>query len=235
MSISTASYRLKKLVLLDLVQRVGRDYCHHCAGQITTPEQLSIEHMVSWLYRDANLFWDLTNVTFSHLACNTTHRAASRYDRGGSIEQRKAEQLGMAHGTAMGRLRVALMLDLLKQLRRDGCFRCGGRLDSPDQLSIEHRVAWLDRDPQLFWDLSNIAFSHRRCNSRAASRVAQGRSNAGRYRKVGPVGTAWCGKCRAFRSTELFSKNRSRWNGLDCWCKSCMRGRRTRPAGLRSG
>ena len=226
MSISTASYRLKKLVLFDLVQRVGCDYCHHCAGRIAAPEQLSVEHKVSWLYRDAHLFWDLTNVTFSHLACNTTHRAASRYDRGGSIEQRKAEQLGMAHGTAMGRLRVALMLDLLRQLQCDTCFRCQERLDSPGQLSIEHRITWLDRDPQLFWDLSNIAFSHRRCNSRAASRVVQGQSNAGRYRKVGKAGTAWCGKCRAFLPMSQFSRNRSRWNGLNSWCKLCMNARR---------
>src|SRR5437763_682257 len=198
MSISAASYRLKKLILFDLVRQLDKDRCFHCGKPIEDVERFSIEHKVGWLYRDASLFWDLTNVTFSHLRCNTTNRIVPRYDHGGSIERRKAEQLGMALGTAMGQLRALVMFDLLARLGRDKCFRCGERIATARHVSVEHKRNWLDRDPLLFWDLSNIAFSHRRCNSQAASRVAQGKSNGGRYRKIGPEGTAWCGNCREF-------------------------------------
>jgi hypothetical protein len=36
--------------------------------------------------------------------------------------------------------------------------------------SIEHKQRWLDVDPALFWDLTNIAFSHFICNSRAGGK-----------------------------------------------------------------
>lgn len=226
MSISTASHRLKKLLLFEMAHELQLDRCFHCGQQITTAEQLSIEHKIGWLYQDTALFWDLQNVAFSHLRCNTTNRLISRYDRGGTIEQRKVKQLGMAPATAMAQLRVRLMLHLLTQLGRDICYRCGERIITAEQLSVEHKTAWLDNDPRLFWELSNVAFSHRRCNSRAASRLRQGQSNGGRYRKVGPEGTAWCGKCGTFLPIENFTKNRSRWNGVGCWCRDCERQRR---------
>jgi 5-methylcytosine-specific restriction endonuclease McrA len=226
MPISTASHRLKKRILFELARELGHDRCFHCQQYITDPEQLSIEHKVGWLYQDVPLFWDLTNIAFSHLRCNTTNRLSSRYDRGGTIEQRKAERLGVPPATAMAQLRVRLMLHLLTQLERDRCYRCGERILRAEQLSVEHKKAWLDNDPALFWDLTNITFSHRRCNSQAASRLCQGQSNGGRYRKIGPDGTAWCGRCRAFLPIDRFGKNRSRWNGVGCWCRSCERQRR---------
>jgi hypothetical protein len=129
----------------------------------------------------------------------------------------------MAPGTAMARLRVLVMLDLLARLDRDRCFRCGERITAAEELSVEHKIAWLDNDPQLFWDRANIAFSHRRCNSKAASRVRQGQSTGERYRKVGPEGAAWCSGCRAFLPEARFRLNRSHWNGLHYSCKGCER------------
>jgi hypothetical protein len=223
MAISTALHRLKKVILFDLARELRQDCCYHCGRPIEDVEQFSIEHKVGWLYEDAALFWDLSNITFSHLRCNTTTRITPQYDRGGSIGERKAARLGMAPGTAMARLRVLVMLDLLARLGRDACYRCGERIATAEELSVEHKVAWLDNDPQLFWDRANIAFSHRRCNSRAASRTRQGESTGGRYRKVGPEGTAWCGSCRAFLPGTHFRQNRSHWNGLHFWCKGCER------------
>ncbi|MFN8512560.1 MAG: hypothetical protein U0232_16535 [Thermomicrobiales bacterium] len=227
MPISTASHRLKKMILFDFAQRLGRDTCYHCGQRIERIEEFSLEHKQSWLYQDTARFWQLDNITFSHLRCNTTNRTSPQYNRGQSIDERKRAQLGMSPSSAIARLRVLVMFDLLSQLDLGICYRCGEHIASAEQLSVEHKIDWLDRDPQLFWDLGNVAFSHRLCNSRAASRVNQGRSNGGRYRKVGPEGTAWCGNCRLFLPIEDFSRNRSRWNGVGSWCAVCERLRRS--------
>jgi hypothetical protein len=227
MPISTASHRLKKMILFDFARRLGKDTGYHCDEVIERIEDFSLEHKQGWLYRDTALFWDLDNITFSHLRCNTTSRATPRYDRGQSIDERKRAQLGMSPSSAIARLRVLVLFDFLVQLGLEICYRCGERIESAAQVSVEHKTNWLDRNPQLFWDLDNIAFSHRLCNSKAASRVNQGRSNGGRYRKIGPEGTAWCGNCCHFLPIEDFPRNRSRWNGVGSWCKVCERLRRS--------
>ena len=45
------------------------------------------------------------------------------------------------------------------------CHRCGGEL-TRETFSVEHKVAWQSApDPQAaFFDLDNIAFSHKACN-----------------------------------------------------------------------
>lgn len=87
--------------------------------------------------------------------------------------QKKADQLGMPHGTAQGRLRKNVMFSLIKLCGVDVCFQCGESIDSPDDLSIEHKVPWLDSESpvELFFDLTNIAFSHLKCNAGAARRT----------------------------------------------------------------
>jgi hypothetical protein len=41
-----------------------------------------------------------------------------------------------------------------------------------EDFSIDHKTPWLDTDSpvDLFFDLENIAYSHKGCNARAASR-----------------------------------------------------------------
>jgi hypothetical protein len=77
---------------------------------------------------------------------------------------RKSEQLGMPFGTANGKLRKIILFDLVKRFDLNGCYRCGGPIEIIEEFSIEHKKAWLDVDPDLFWDLDNIAFSHLNCN-----------------------------------------------------------------------
>ncbi len=76
----------------------------------------------------------------------------------------KAEQLGMPFGTASHRLRKLLMFKFAKELGYDKCFQCGYSIETAEELSIEHKKPWFNNDPELFWDLQNIAFSHMRCN-----------------------------------------------------------------------
>lgn len=81
-----------------------------------------------------------------------------------NTDKRIREQLGMPIGTAQHRLRMQIMFQLVQETQRDACFVCGDPITSVDELSIEHKLAWLGEDTQRFWDLDNIAFSHRLCN-----------------------------------------------------------------------
>ena len=76
----------------------------------------------------------------------------------------KDEFLGIAYGTACNKLRKMIMFDLLKQLNKNFCYRCGKEIKNINDLSIEHKKPWLYIGKDLFWDLNNIAFSHLKCN-----------------------------------------------------------------------
>lgn len=81
---------------------------------------------------------------------------------------KKANQLGMNPSTASHRL----VKDILFKFVIDSghvCFHCGEDL-TRETFSIEHMEPWLDTDrpAELFFDLSNIAFSHLRCNIKAS-------------------------------------------------------------------
>jgi len=89
-----------------------------------------------------------------------------RYVWSNSTNDRKAEQLGMPFGTASSRLRKKVLFSLVQRFGLDDCFKCGGKIATIDEFSIEHKRPWLNVDPDLFWDLDNIAFSHLRCNVR---------------------------------------------------------------------
>lgn len=84
--------------------------------------------------------------------------------------QKKTDQLGMPIGTASGRLRKTIIFQLLKETNKNFCFQCGAEIETEKDLSIEHKVPWLDSEnpKELFFDLNNIAFSHLICNVGAA-------------------------------------------------------------------
>lgn len=83
---------------------------------------------------------------------------------------KKTEQLGQSHGAAVHKLRKSIIFALLGMLNLNVCFQCNESINNIEDLSIEHKIPWLDsKDPQaLFFDLNNIAFSHLSCNCRAA-------------------------------------------------------------------
>lgn len=90
-----------------------------------------------------------------------------------NTNKKKLQQLGMSQGRASGRLKKALMLQLARRLALDNCYRCSEIIDSPEELSIDHKEPWLDSDDPItkFFDLDNVAFSHSSCNSAAARPV----------------------------------------------------------------
>lgn len=90
-------------------------------------------------------------------------------------QRKRALQLGEPQGTAANRLRKQILYSLLRQTDQHYCYQCSLRIDGPEELSIEHKIPWLDSsDPKaLFFDLANIAFSHLVCNIGAGRRVNQ--------------------------------------------------------------
>lgn len=79
---------------------------------------------------------------------------------------KKSSQLGMNVSTASGRLVKDILWSLIKETNRDICCKCGKAMKR-DDFSIEHLTPWLHSENPLalFFDLNNISFSHRKCNS----------------------------------------------------------------------
>ena len=83
-----------------------------------------------------------------------------------SCKDEKAKQLGINPSTASNRLKKHLMYTLAVKLDMHWCFQCGAEIESYKDMSIEHKTPWLhSEDPKgLFFDIDNIAFSHKACN-----------------------------------------------------------------------
>lgn len=94
--------------------------------------------------------------------------------------KRKNELLGVNYSTASARLQRLLLFDMASRLDLLKCFRCGDGIESVVELSIEHKEAWVSSPTPhtCFFDLSNIAFSHFKCNAKAASKPGRKYSSA---------------------------------------------------------
>lgn len=79
--------------------------------------------------------------------------------------------LGMPFGTADYRLKKLLLFHFVLKAGENVCHRCGNAIETPDELSVEHKDSWRTSvDPKLaFFDLSNVGFSHYLCNISAPS------------------------------------------------------------------
>ncbi len=84
MNFSTASNKLRKRLLFALVQDAGLDRCFRCDKRIEREQDLSIEHKEPWLDSEdpVGKFFDLENITFSHLSCNSgaARKTYRKYD-----------------------------------------------------------------------------------------------------------------------------------------------------------
>ena len=112
---------------------------------------------------------------------------------------KKDEQLGMPHGTAVARLRKAVLFKLLQDSGLNVCFQCDGIIENVNDLSLEHKKPWLDSDNpvETFFDLENVAFSHLHCNIAAAIKPNMGRKSPhGTTSKYNHQGCRCC-ECRA--------------------------------------
>jgi len=71
MPFGTACNRLRKNILFKLLVDFKLNVCFHCNRDITNVDELSIEHKQPWFKTNADLFWDLDNIAFSHYSCNS--------------------------------------------------------------------------------------------------------------------------------------------------------------------
>lgn len=126
---------------------------------------------------------------------------------------KKSATLGIPHGTANGRLRKNILFHLLCRLEENVCFVCEKLIEKVEDLSIEHKEPWEGRSADLFWDLSNIAFSHLKCNRQHSYNNNRDR------RMVMPEGMHWCHIHKAFLPIENFSKETNSPTGLRYICK----------------
>lgn len=91
-NLSTARNRLLKDILFSLLVETGKDTCYRCKNPLSK-EDFSIEHITPWLHsaNPTDLYFDLNNISFSHMHCNTiarrprqapNHGTASKYAAG---------------------------------------------------------------------------------------------------------------------------------------------------------
>ncbi len=93
--VGTAAGRLRKMVMFELIRRLGENRCYRCGELIESADELSIDHKKPWL-EDHSLFWDLNNVAFSHFLCNSIASDRSGPRPGGDKKRRKSGPEGTA-------------------------------------------------------------------------------------------------------------------------------------------
>lgn len=118
-----------------------------------------------------------------------------------------SEELGMSAGKARAILLNAFVLHMAQKLGTDNCFRCRKPILSSADLSYDHKESWRGVDIALFWNVDNLALSHKKCN-----RVDRPRN--GNY----VPGMAWCTGCQQSHPIEDFDSG-SRSNGLSHRCR----------------
>jgi hypothetical protein len=91
------------------------------------------------------------------------------------IKEKKTKQLGMNPSTAAHKLKKSILFSFAQKLGYAWCYQCATEIKDIDKFTVEHKEPWLDSDDPAdkFFDLENIAFSHARCNYKAA-RVKEG-------------------------------------------------------------
>lgn len=82
----------------------------------------------------------------------------------------KNEILGENFSTATNRLKKILLFEMIKENKANYCYRCKKEIIDFLELSIEHKIPWLDslNPKELFFSTKNISFSHKNCNSKAS-------------------------------------------------------------------
>ena len=84
---------------------------------------------------------------------------------GKASDKERAKQLGMSMTNAHRLLARMVVFRLFQRLGEDFCYRCGKKIETLKDFSFDHKEPWLHISADLFWDVSNIAASHRTCNT----------------------------------------------------------------------
>lgn len=147
------------------------------------------------------------------------------YNKEASEQFRKKYSLTVS--SARSRLIKSIMFALLKESDQHYCYRCGEELEL-NSFTIEHVKPWAYQEDawELYFDLSNIAFSHSKCNSAHTRRYTK-HAIAHRVKHFGATmtdptnKTRKCSHCKTWKDFGLFVKNRSKTHGIAHICRKC--------------
>lgn len=131
--------------------------------------------------------------------------------------KRQAELLGMPASTASKRLKKTLFFNLLKKHSENICKVCALPIEKEEELTVEHILPWENRSKELFFDVTNIAYSHLKCNTPHKTRkgvISERRIDL-------PEGMSWCSRCEQFKSLNEFSRHSQIYNKVRRWCREC--------------
>jgi hypothetical protein len=94
---------------------------------------------------------------------------------------KKTEQLGCNLGSAAIKLRKLILFDLIVKFDLNKCYRCGKSINAVGDFTLDHKIDWLDsvNPKELFFDVSNVTFSHALCNRLARRTPNKVRSKVG--------------------------------------------------------
>ena len=122
----------------------------------------------------------------------------------------------MPTGTAANRLRKLLLFDAVRRLSENVCWRCGHTIESAVELSLDHVKFWQGISADLFWDLSNIKWSHLRCNTTNTR-------NRRFFGKVTDDTIVVCVTCHTPKPATAFSKHPTSISGIMTQCLACKK------------
>ena len=77
---NTARRRLHKMLLFKLAQSLQVNTCFRCEQEIESEDELSVDHKSAWRSSEdpKAAFFDLENIAFSHLSCNSGENNRSK-------------------------------------------------------------------------------------------------------------------------------------------------------------
>jgi HNH endonuclease len=133
-------------------------------------------------------------------------------------EEKYNLQLGTNVSASQHKLTRLILYDRLIKLGEDNCYRCGLKISSYKEFSIEHKISWINNDPNLFWDLNNIAFSHLLCNQKAPKGSTQPNVKG---RRVCIDGQSLCKGCNKMLDKDLFGYCSNKFFKIKGKCKKC--------------
>ena len=73
MNAGTASNKLRKIIMYHMAKKLNEHYCFQCGKEIELVEEFTLEHKIPWLDSKSpkELFFNMDNIAFSHLSCNS--------------------------------------------------------------------------------------------------------------------------------------------------------------------
>jgi len=125
------------------------------------------------------------------------------------MKKDRGAKLGMPHGTANGRLRKSIIFWLAGLSNMLSCYRCNKNIDSIEEMSIEHKIPWEGSENAYdnFFNISNIGFSHFKCNMAAKGSHINNCKAGHLYDLIDKNGHRCCSICNRERSAATKRRN----------------------------